>query len=92
MSAPRGNRKLVTGRVVSTRMAKTVKVEQERVIQHPQFRKYLRRSTTLMAHDEKGEAKVGDIVELVACRRLSKTKTWRLLRVVRAAVQAEVTS
>ncbi len=92
MSAPRGNRKVIVGRVVSTRMTKTIKVEQDRVMQHPKFKKYLRRSTVLMAHDEKGEARVGDIVELMACRRLSKTKTWRLLRVVRAAAQSEVAS
>ena len=76
------------GKVVSARRDKSIKVRFEFSVKHPKYGKYMRRSTTLHTHDEKNEAKTGDIVEVVACRRLSKTKCWRLERIVRSASPA----
>lgn len=64
---------------------KTLRIEVQYRIQHPLYGKFLRRTTKLHAHDEKGEAKLGDRVEVMECRPISKTKTWRLVRVVEAA-------
>ncbi|MFQ5590722.1 MAG: 30S ribosomal protein S17 [Phycisphaerae bacterium] len=86
--AGRGHRDRRTGTVVSGKREKTITVRFEYRVKHPKYGKYVRRSTTLQTHDEKNEAKVGDIVEVVACRRISKTKCWRLARVVRAASTA----
>lgn len=79
----RGQRDVRIGTVVSDSRRKTIKVREDWVYRHLQYEKYLRRSTVLHAHDENDEAKAGDVVEVVACRRLSKTKCWRLARVVR---------
>ncbi len=81
----RGERPCCVGFVVSDSRDKTIKVVYEYTRKHPKYGKYIRRSTTLHAHDEKNEAKVGDKVEVMACRRLSKTKCWRLLRIIRRA-------
>jgi small subunit ribosomal protein S17 len=82
----RGTRKAVIGTVVSNRMQKTIAVEAQRQVRDPRYGKYVRKATRLYAHDEKGEAQVGDSVELVETRPLSKTKRWRLVRVVARAV------
>ena len=79
----RGKRACRTGAVVSDRAEKTIKVRYDYSVKHPKYGKYYKRSTTLHAHDENNEARVGDVVEVAACRRLSKTKCWRLVRVVR---------
>ncbi len=89
--APKGQRTL-TGRVVSDKMVKTVAVEIERLIKHPQYGKFVRRTTKLLAHDEHGESHVGDLVTIVPCRPLSKRKSWRLLEVVRKASEMKGTS
>jgi len=81
----RGKRVRRIGTVVSDKRDKTVKVVYEYTTKHPMYGKYIRRSTTLHAHDEANQAKNGDIVEVMACRRLSKTKCWRLLRIVTSA-------
>ena len=81
----RNSRRLVTGVVQSVKMKKTITVLWQRQVKHPRYGKILQRSTKVHAHDEKEEAKEGDLVELMSCRRLSKTKNWRLLRVVRRA-------
>lgn len=83
-AASRGTRASRVGTVVSDKGDKTIKVTYAYTAKHPKYGKYIRRSTTLHAHDEKNEAKTGDIVEVVACRRMSKTKSWRLARIVRA--------
>lgn len=75
----------VTGRVISNKMDKTVTVLVERLVRHPLYGKYIRRSTTLHAHDEQNECAEGDLVVVEQCRPLSKTKTWRLVRVVERA-------
>ena len=84
MPADTQNRREVrrTGIVVSDRMAKTIVVRVDRKVLHPVYKKYMRRSSKLVAHDEKREAKIGDTVELVFTRPISRTKRWRLERVV----------
>ena len=84
MSA-RGRRKVRTGRVVSDAMEKTVVVSIASQIRHPLYGKFVRRSTKLQAHDEAGEAHVGDLVRIVETRPLSKTKRWRVVEVVERA-------
>lgn len=71
------------GTVVSDKGDKTIRVNYEYLVKHPKYGKYFRRSTNLAAHDEKNEARKGDLVEVVACRRLSATKCWRLTRIVK---------
>jgi small subunit ribosomal protein S17 len=82
----RGKRTL-TGRVVSSKMDKTISVSIERTVRHETYGKYLRRTTKLFAHDEKNEAKEGDLVTITPCRPLSRHKSWRLVTVVERAVQ-----
>ena len=78
----RGNRRHVEGMVTSDRMQKSVVVEVKRLVKHPLYRKYIRRRTKLMAHDEENVARTGDRVELVETRPLSKQKSWRVLRIL----------
>jgi small subunit ribosomal protein S17 len=85
MSQQRGKRRVVTGTVVSDAMDKTITVRQERMVKHPLYGKYVRRGSTFKAHDEKNVARVGDVVEIAACRPLSKTKSWRLVQVIRSS-------
>jgi len=80
----RGIREHRVGTVVSDKGDKTIRVRFEYTVKHPKYGKYYTRSTTLHTHDEKNEGKVGDTVEVVGCRPVSKTKCWRLLRVVRS--------
>lgn len=75
----------VTGRVVSDKMHKTITVQVERRIRHPIYGKYLTRRTKLHAHDENNDGKPGDLVMIEQCRPLSKTKTWRLVKVLERA-------
>lgn len=82
---PRGRRKVRIGKVVSNRMQKSILVVIERRVPHPIYRKYFRRTTKLMAHDEKGEAGVGDIVRIMETRPLSARKRWRLVEIVEKA-------
>jgi len=70
-----------TGKVVSDKMDKTITVLIERRIKHPVYGKYITRSSKIHAHDENNECKAGDLVTVVESRPLSKTKTWKLLRV-----------
>ena len=75
----------LTGRVVSTKMAKTIAVEIERLIRHPTYGKFIRRTTKLLAHDESGASQEGDLVIITPCRPLSRRKSWRLLEVIEKA-------
>lgn len=84
----RHRRRTVEGVVTSDKMDKTITVRVERLVQHPEFGKTLRKHYVCYAHDEKGEAKRGDKVELMATRPMSKTKHWRLLKVVARAAAA----
>ncbi len=82
-SSERGKRDLRIGTVTSDKGEKTIRVRFDYLVKHPKYGKYYRRSTTLHTHDENNEAGVGDQVEVASCRRMSKLKCWRLLRVVR---------
>jgi small subunit ribosomal protein S17 len=82
--AERGIRTL-TGKVVSTKMDKTIAVVIERLVKHETYGKYLRRSTKLLAHDEAKEAREGDTVSITPCRPLSRRKSWRLLSIIERA-------
>lgn len=75
----------VTGRVVSDKMHKTITVQVERRVQHPVYGKFLTRRTKLHAHDENNDGKPGDLVMIEQCRPLSKTKTWRLVKILERA-------
>ena len=77
----------LTGRVVSTKMDKTIAVAVERLIKHPSYGKYVRRTTKLLAHDEQNECHEGDKVAITPCRPLSRRKSWKLLRVVERAAR-----
>ena len=81
---PRGER-VLTGRVVSEKMDKTITVLVERMVRHETYGKYLRRSTKLLAHDESNTAHEGDTVTITPCRPLSRRKAWRLLAVIERA-------
>jgi len=70
------------GVVVSAKTAKTIAVEIERVLKHPRYGKYIRRTTRLLAHDEAGEAREGDTVTIAQSRPISRRKSWRLVSVV----------
>ena len=85
-AAPTGEHTL-TGRVVSTKMDKTIAVAVERLIKHPSYGKYVRRTTKLLAHDEQNECQEGDKVAITPCRPLSRRKSWRLLAVIERAAQ-----
>src|SRR4051812_50000941 len=78
----RGRRRTETGVVTSDKMNKTRRVEIPRLVKHPTYGKYIRRRTICHVHDENNESKQGDTVEIVESRPYSKTKHWRLLRVV----------
>lgn len=80
------NRSTTTGTVVSRSGSKTVSVQIDNLVKHETYGKYLHRRTKLAVHDEQDQAKVGDIVEIVPVRPLSKKKAHRLVRVVRPAV------
>jgi small subunit ribosomal protein S17 len=75
----------VTGRVVSDKMNKTVTVLVERRVKHPIYGKVVTRSSKYHAHDESNEVKTGDLVEIEATRKLSKTKAWRVAKVLEKA-------
>src|ERR1700684_2747656 len=76
------------GKVVSNKMDKTIAVSMERLVKHPTYGKYIRRTTKVLAHDENNEAKEGDTVAITPCRPLSRHKSWRLLAVVERAERA----
>ncbi|MBF8247326.1 MAG: rpsQ [Bacteroidetes bacterium] len=81
----RTQRKVRTGKVVSNKMKKSIVVAIESRVAHPIYKKYFRRTSTLMAHDEKQEAGIGDLVRIMETRPLSKRKCWRLVEVLQKA-------
>ncbi len=86
----RGLRETREGTVVSGSGNKTIRVRFDFSVKVPKYGKYIRRSTMLHTHDEKNEAKVGDVVEVTACRRISKMKSWRLTKIVRRLEKVEL--
>jgi len=85
--AERKERKTERGMVVSRSGDKSIRVIIEWMTRHPRYGKYIRRTTKLGVHDEKNIAGVGDKVEIVECRPMSRTKSWRVLRVVEKAAE-----
>jgi len=75
----------LVGEVVSDKMQKSITVLIERTVKHPLYKKYIKRSTKLHAHDENNECKIGDLVSIEQCRPLSKSKSWRLHRIIERA-------
>lgn len=84
-SKARRERKHLWGIVMSNKMDKTLVVQVNRKVRHPVYEKFVSRKTKYYAHDEKGEANVGDTVEIAQTRPMSKLKRWRLLRIVQKA-------
>ena len=80
-----GSARLLSGRVVSNKMQKTITVVIERRIQHPLYGKFITRRTKLHAHDENRECQEGDFVQIEECRPISKSKAWRLVKVLERA-------
>jgi small subunit ribosomal protein S17 len=80
----------IQGVVTSDRMEKSVVVSVERQVRHPLYGKIQRRTSTFLAHNEGNEAKVGDLVEIVEGRPMSRRKRWAVVRIVRRAVDVEV--
>ena len=78
----RSARKKKVGTVVSDKMDKTVVVHVERLVPHDVYKKYVRRRATFKAHDEKNEFRVGDRVEIIETRPMSKDKRWRVVRLI----------
>ena len=75
----------LSGRVISNKMNKTITVQVDRRIRHPLYGKIVTRHTKLHAHDESNECKQGDLVQIEECRPLSKSKAWRLVKVLEKA-------
>jgi small subunit ribosomal protein S17 len=86
----RGHRKERQGKVIANKMAKTIIVRVERRFPHPQYKKVITAYSKFYAHDEKGEAKVGDLVSIQETRPLSKLKRWRLTQIVERAAEPPV--
>ena len=81
----RSLRKTRIGTVVSNKMEKSITVAIERQVAHPIYKKYFKKTTKLMAHDEKQECNIGDVVKIMETRPLSKRKNWRLVQIVEKA-------
>lgn len=83
----RGRINIVKGQVVSDKGDKTISVLIYRLMKHPKYKKYIRKKSIFKAHDEKNQAKAGDIVKIHESRPLSKTKRWKLLEIVESVGQ-----
>ena len=81
----RTNRKEKTGVVISNKMNKSIVVAVERKVKHPKYGKFVKKTSTFMAHDEKNECGIGDTVRIAETRPLSKNKCWRLVEIVEKA-------
>jgi small subunit ribosomal protein S17 len=81
----RGRRKVRVGKVVSDKMDKTVVVVIERLVKHPEYKRYVRRRSRFKVHDEKNECKEGDTIRFMETRPLSKEKRWRFVEFVERA-------
>ncbi|NGX16188.1 30S ribosomal protein S17 [Wenzhouxiangella sp. XN24] len=80
--------RIVTGKVVSDRMDKTAAISVERLVKHPLYGKYIRRTTKVLAHDENNECRIGDTVNIAETRPQSRRKAWRVVEIVdRATVR-----
>ena len=88
--AERGKRRIEVGVVTRDKMNKTRRVEIPRLVKHPRYGKYIRRRTVCYVHDEKNESQIGDTVEIMETRPLSKLKAWRLVRIITKAPEQVV--
>lgn len=77
----------LVGQVVSNKMDKSIAVVVERLVEHPLYRKYVRKSSKILAHDENNECNEGDMVTIEQCRPISKSKSWRLQQITNRAAQ-----
>ena len=87
MSEENKVQRTIVGRVVSDKMDKTVSVAIERLVKHPVYGKFIRRTTKVLAHDANNECKSGDRVSISECRPISKTKSWSLVSIDERATQ-----
>lgn len=78
--------RILQGRVVSDKMDKSIVVVIERFVRHSIYGKFVRRTTKLHVHDENNDSNIGDIVEIRECRPISKTKSWKLVRIIEKAI------
>jgi small subunit ribosomal protein S17 len=85
MSIAEKSPQTLTGKVVGAKMDKTISVRIERVMAHPLYGKYIRRSTKLLAHDEDNQSREGDVVMVSACRPISGKKVWKLEKIINRA-------
>jgi small subunit ribosomal protein S17 len=83
--AKRNLRKERVGIVVSTKMDKSIVVSEKRKMKHPMYGKFINKTTKFMAHDEKNECNIGDLVRIMETRPLSKNKNWRLIEIIERA-------
>ncbi|MBP1645761.1 MAG: 30S ribosomal protein S17 [Bacteroidales bacterium] len=81
----RNLRKERVGLVISNKMDKTIRVFVERKVKHPKYEKFVKKSSKFMAHDEKNECNIGDVVRIMETRPLSKNKCWRLVEIIERA-------
>jgi small subunit ribosomal protein S17 len=84
-----GTIRKVIGRVVSDKMDKSVTVSIERLVKHPVYGKYIRRTSKVLAHDEDNACRPGDTVAITECRPISKNKSWRVVEVVQQAASLD---
>jgi small subunit ribosomal protein S17 len=89
MDEKRKQKRTIRGEVVSRSGDKSIRIVLNYKIKHPVYGKYINKRTTFGVHDEKNEAQVGDIIEVVECRPMSKTKSWRLFKVVQKAIEKD---
>jgi len=83
----RNNRKVRKGVVVSDKMDKTVVVKVQNLKLHPRYQKFIKRSKSFKAHDENNDCKMGDVVEIVETRPLSKDKNWRVVKILERSIE-----
>ena len=81
----KNRRKTKIGKVIRNKMDKSISVAVEKKVKHPLYKKYYKKTTKFMAHDDKNECGMGDIVKIMECRPLSKKKRWRLVEIVEKA-------
>ena len=81
----RARRKVRTGRVVSDKMDKTIVVAIETLVKHPLYGKFIKKTMKFKAHDENNECGIGDTIEMMECRPISKDKNWRVARIIEKA-------
>ena len=83
----KNNRRVIEGKVIGNKMDKTVTVAVVTKVKHPTYRKYVKRTTKVMAHDEKNECKVGDMVSIKEVRPLSKNKRWLVIEILKKGLE-----